>query len=111
MSKLNRILVAEVLDGDIMYALDGLTIESATSKLSELKKIYEERGYTNIRIVVDYSYESTYLQLKGDREETEKEYQKRAEKLNRQKALEALKATQKEKDELATYERLKKKYG
>jgi uncharacterized protein YifE (UPF0438 family) len=83
-----RKVVTELLTSISIYDLDGPLDET----IDELGDILEKHGYVhgNIRCdIVTESYgccdEAVFINVLGDREETEKEYEKRVEKLKKER--------------------------
>lgn len=87
-------------------------IDDVVSKLTQLKKEAETEGFSNLMIVVEASYyeNSSEWSLRGDRLETDKEYEKRLaieKKITEDKKKEKLRRDENDRKE---YERLKKKF-
>lgn len=86
-------------------------VDDVIKMLENYRNEYTADGYFDIYISADHYYDTVSIELRGERYETDGEYEKRmkAEKVLVQKAKDAKK--QQEADERKMYERLKKKYG
>ena len=116
-NSLKRLELIDIIHSDININMDILTVISdLQSEYNEhkdkYKKIYIEEAETKIGYYNEYYIN---VNIMGVREESDEEYNKRIEKLNKQKELNknnAKKAKAKAiEDEKKEYERLKKKYG
>ena len=102
--------VSVVLDSLAVYDLDG-PIDKLCDHLQDVRKRFEAKGFSDIRIDAVQEYESVSIEIHGDRPETEEE------KARRLKALRTLKKKNKDQREktrqaeLKELARLKKKYG
>lgn len=105
----NKIIKYEKLQ-DIKYDLEG-NLENVILLLSNWKKQFEEKGYFNLIIDIDYYYEDDIkIFIKGDRFETDEEFDKRKLKIQKDKE-NALKSKAKnEEKEKKLYIQLKQKY-
>ena len=84
-----------------------VSFEDAARILLEQKDILEKQGWSSISLSMEYQYDGASLIAMGLRLENDEEYNKRLEnEENLRKILE-----KKKKRELATYEKLKAKYG
>lgn len=91
--------------GDIIYQMDGMTLQEAIEFLKN--KMEEYKDYENLRLfeTTDYRYgnEDKVLEILGTREETDAEYKRRTTAEANEKSVE-------EARQRAEYERLKKKF-
>lgn len=99
---------------EIRYGIDFEDVEGdidcVIKRLAEIKKYYESKGYTKLRIEVDRWYSDTEIKLYGIRLETDKE---QATRLKNEKAAREKKRAQKKKQEEAERKKLRelaKKY-
>ena len=79
--------------------------------LKQLKNIHEAQGYTSLRFEIEYDYDrDSHLQLRGLREETDKEYKRRLADNRNAKLRRKADKEKADKTEKALYEKLKEKY-
>lgn len=91
-------------------SFDG-KVDDVIQMLANYRDKYTADGYFNINISTDHYYDTVSIELRGDRYETDAEYEKRLdiEKIFAQR--QKLEKQKREEDERKLYERLKKKYG
>jgi hypothetical protein len=90
-------------------SLDGYSLEKFNTYILDLLASYPQ--YSNIRFEVEYSYDYQVMYLRGDREETELEKEKREAHESREKALKEKARLSKIERDRATYNRLKKQFN
>jgi hypothetical protein len=111
---MKRITVTDVLRDDhgSLYDLDGLTMDQVIAWAEKIRDEWSSKGYSDIRIALEgYGYDGgVELHIKGDREETDTEYEKRIENIRKerekQKAIKEAKRTA----EYEEYLKLKAKF-
>jgi len=86
-------------------------IEEAIQWLIDLKEAKEIEGFQEIRIESAGANDDFYWELTGVRLETDREFQKRIEKIEKEKQSELEERRKKEEKDRKEFERLKKKYG
>lgn len=100
--------VKERVEGVSRYSFEGPVID-VISKLKKLLKAGEARGYSNIELEYDW-YDKDY-DLKGERLETDKEFERRLKRRESARKAAETKKADKEVKEKKLYDRLKEKYG
>jgi hypothetical protein len=105
----NKEYLVEIDLGNIIWDLDGLSLDKAFALLTEMA-----RGYKNPRLVEESGYEHNYLNLVVDRNATEDEIDKYKKKRKKDKEAKTRKREEEkqkgiEKDE-AEIERLRETY-
>ena len=94
---------------DIKYYLEG-NLENVICLLSNWKENFEEEGYFNLIIDIYWTEDGIEADIKGDRYETDNEFNKRQLKIQKDKEnAEKSKAKKKEKEK-KLYLKLKQKY-
>ena len=100
MAKPKKIVLEDTLVSDLSIAWEDIT-----SVINYLQSLYDEFKDTYFHIWIERcGWDDGWLELRGRREETDKEYEKRINKAKEEKEKQKAK-------EIAEYERLKAKYG
>ena len=104
--------IVETLQEHIgLYDFEG-GLDSFISMIEGFQDEWKLKGYTNLRLDVGWGYDDDrYFRLMGDREETDREYERRMakdKKSRERKKADKVKAKEQEKK---LYLKLKEKYG
>lgn len=93
-----------------LWEIDRKSFPELIQHLKDIEREAEKAGYTCIFLVVDQSWEHTYLEVWGSRKETEQEARKRLDKAKAERERKKRAKATKEEKERAELARLKKKY-
>jgi len=103
---MKRVLVNKKIKDIDMWSLDGLSIQEALQFILTESKSIDSKKWNNIKLNINQGYELTEIELWGDREENDEEYNERQKQISRAEKKKQDKAER----ERQTYEKLKAKY-
>jgi hypothetical protein len=107
-----KLVKTEVLEGYIGHYDLEKSLDVLITWIEQFQDVWEAKGYTNLRLEIDYDYDrESHLQLKGDREETDREYERRMNDNKKQRERRKVEKIADAKAEKELYEKLKKKYA
>lgn len=105
----DRLVSSHMIRSFSVYDFDG-KVDDVIQMLANSRDKCVEDGYFDARISVDSYYESVDMYLYADRLETDAEYEKRLQALDKEKKRIKVQRKKAAEDERALYEKLKAKY-
>lgn len=90
--KIKKIMIEETVKG---VEIEGVEISELSDYLRDLNEDLYYKGYKNIYVRLDAGYNNVHCTIEASREETDKEYEKRVNSINKNKEKKKLSASEK----------------